>query len=182
LTVSTIAESDYRVRYSVHEMAISVSQRVPKELLQSTGFLLKRLGFDIKEKNYAAFEPTGFSPLHYAVLSLLDEGARRTQGEIADALGYDRSQLVGILDDLQDRGLVERERDREDRRRHSVRLTPPGKECLAELRTISKGVENEFFSPLDATERGILHELLAKLAAAHDPRCSSVSSSASRSA
>jgi DNA-binding MarR family transcriptional regulator len=157
-------------------MAISVTKRVPKELLQSTGFLLKRLGFTIKERGFDALEPTGFTPYHHAVLSLLDEGARQTQGEIADALGYDRSQLVGILDDLQERGLVERERDREDRRRHIVRLTAQGKTCLDELRAIAKGVEKEFLAPLDAEERRTLHELLSKLAAAHDPRCSGLSS------
>jgi DNA-binding MarR family transcriptional regulator len=153
-------------------MAIAVTKRMPKELLQSTGFLLKRLGFSMKERSHDAFEETGFSPFHYAVLSLLDEGARKTQGEIADALGYDRSQLVGILDDLEERGLVERERDREDRRRHIVRLTAQGTECLTELRGIAKGVEKEFFAPLTAEERRTLHELLAKLASVHDPRCS----------
>ena len=153
-------------------MAITVSKHVPRELLQSTSFLLKRLGFAVKERGYAALEPTGFTPYHHAVLSLLDEGARQTQGEIADTLDYDRSQLVGILDDLQERGLVERERDREDRRRHIVRLTPQGKTCLDELRGIAKGVEKEFFAVLSADERRTLHELLAKLAAEHDPRCS----------
>jgi MarR family transcriptional regulator, lower aerobic nicotinate degradation pathway regulator len=153
-------------------MATTVTKRIPKELLQSTGFLLKRLGFAIKERSYDAFEPTGFTPFHHAVLSLLDEGARQTQGEIADSLGYDRSQLVGILDDLQERGLVERERDREDRRRHLVRLTPEGKTCLTELRAIAKGVEKGFFAPLTADERRTLHELLARLAAENDPRCS----------
>lgn len=151
-------------------MATTSTNRMPKELLQSTGFLLKRLGMKMKERSYTAFEPTGFTPFHHAVLSLLDEGARRTQGEIADALGYDRSQLVGILDDLQDRALVERERDRDDRRRHLVRLTPDGKRCLGELRTLSKGIEKDFFAPLTADERRTLHELLAKLAAEHDPR------------
>jgi DNA-binding MarR family transcriptional regulator len=152
-------------------MATTLTTRIPQELLKSTGFLLKRLGFAMKERGYTALEPTGFTPYHHAVLSVLDEGARQTQGEIADALGYDRSQLVGILDDLQERGLAERERDREDRRRHLVRLTPKGKECLDELRGIAKGVEKEFFAPLDAEERRTLHELLAKLAAVHDPRC-----------
>ena len=159
----------------------TASRTIPQELLKSTGFLLKRLGFAIKERGYTALEPTGFTPYHHAVLSLLDEGSRQTQGEIADALGYDRSQLVGILDDLQDKGLVERERDREDRRRHLVRLTPQGKECLAELRTIAKGVEKAFFAPLDAEERRTLHELLSKLAAEHDPRCSGPSAPATRS-
>jgi DNA-binding MarR family transcriptional regulator len=153
-------------------MATTVTNRMPKELLQSTGFLLKRLGFKMKERGYAAFEPTGFTPFHHAVLSLLDEGARKTQGDIADALGYDRSQLVGILDDLQDRGLVERERDKDDRRRHLVRLTPAGKGCLTELRVLAKDLEKDFFAPLSAEERRTLHELLAKLAAEHDPRLS----------
>jgi DNA-binding MarR family transcriptional regulator len=143
---------------------------MPKELLQSTGFLLKKLGLKMKERSYAAFEPTGFTPFHHGVLSLLDEGARKTQGEIADSLGYDRSQLVGILDELQDRGLVERERDKDDRRRHLVRLTPDGKRCLSDLRALSKGVEKDFFAPLTAEERRTLHELLAKLATEHDPR------------
>jgi DNA-binding MarR family transcriptional regulator len=153
-------------------MATTVTKGMPRELLQSTGFLLKRLGMNMKERSYAAFEPTGFTPFHHGVLSLLDEGARKTQAEIADALGYDRSQLVGILDDLQERGLAERERDKNDRRRHLVRLTPAGKQCLDELRTVSKGVEKEFFAPLSPDERRTLHELLAKLAAEHDPRCS----------
>jgi MarR family transcriptional regulator, lower aerobic nicotinate degradation pathway regulator len=152
-------------------MAITVKKRIPKELMQSTSFLLKRLGFAIKERGFDALEPTGFSPYHHAVLSLLDEGARETQGEIADALGYDRSQLVGILDDLQDRHLVERERDPDDRRRHIVRLTPAGKACLTELRSITKNVEKEFFAVLDPDERRTLHELLTKLAVEHDPRC-----------
>ena len=113
-------------------MATIVTKRMPKELLQSTGFLLKRLGMNIKERSYTAFEPTGFTPFHHGVLSLLDEGARKTQAEIADALGYDRSQLVGILDDLQERGLAERERqpiEREPRARGAL----DGREHLVDV-------------------------------------------------
>ena len=88
---------------------------MPKELLQSTGFLLKRLGMNMKERSYDAFEPTGFTPSHHGVLSLLDEGARKTQGEIADALGYDRSQLVGSPRRLQERGLAAASEQRQGR-------------------------------------------------------------------
>jgi DNA-binding MarR family transcriptional regulator len=133
-------------------------------LLLSTGFLLKRLGFGFKEKALDAFEPTGLNPQHHAVLSLLEEGSCRQQGTLADRLGYDKSLMVGLLDDLEERGLILRKRDPDDRRRHLVSLTPAGKEALGELRAILKQVEKEFFAPLDANERRTLHELLLQLA------------------
>jgi DNA-binding MarR family transcriptional regulator len=142
-----------------------------RELLLSTPFLLKRLGFAVKERSHAAFEGTGLQPQHHAVLSLLDEGARETQGTIADALGYDRSMLVGLLDELEERGFIERRRDPADRRRHLVSLTADGRTALGRMRTISKRVADEFLAPLDAEQRKQLHGLLLELACFHDARC-----------
>jgi DNA-binding MarR family transcriptional regulator len=144
----------------------------PKELLSSSSFLLKRLGFLLKDRTFAAFETTDLSPHHYAVLALLDEDPRETQATIADALGYDRSHLVGILDELEKRGLIERKRDPSDRRRHLVSLTPDGKRALARLRDIVTRMDDEFFAPLDASQREALHALLLELASHHDVRYS----------
>jgi MarR family transcriptional regulator, lower aerobic nicotinate degradation pathway regulator len=141
-----------------------------KELLLSTSFLLKRLGFLVKDRAHAALQETWLTPQHHGVLSILEERQCRAQGDIADALGYDRSQLVGLLDELEEHGLVARRRDREDRRRQLVRITPEGLEALGELRRVAKQVENEFLTPLDADERRALHALLLKLAAQHDVR------------
>jgi DNA-binding MarR family transcriptional regulator len=149
---------------------VPLKPRPPKELLSSTSHLLKRLGWMVKDRAVDAFESTGLSPAHYAVLALLEEEPRETQAMIADALGYDRSHLVGLLDELEERGLVERRRDPDDRRRHLVTLTPEGKRGLKQLRSVVKRVDDDFFAPLDAQQRETLHALLLLLASHHEPR------------
>ena len=145
--------------------------RLPVELLESTLFLLKRLGFTGKERTIEAYAGSGLTPYHHAVLSVLDEGSRETQGSIADALGYDRGQLVGFLDDLEERGLVERRRDPADRRRHTVRMTPSGREELLKLRALSRDLEDEFLGRLSSEQRAQLQGILRQLAEEHLPNC-----------
>jgi DNA-binding MarR family transcriptional regulator len=144
---------------------------LPEELVSSTTFLLKRLGFAAKDRSLAGYEGEGVHPYHFAIMLALDEGSHDTQGAIADALGYDRGQLVGLLDELEEKGLVERRRDPSDRRRHLVQLTADGKRALRRLRTIARQLEDDFLSPLSESERAELHALLLRLAEKHEPRC-----------
>src|SRR5919201_1547620 len=131
----------------------AVPRQLPEELLASVSFLLKRLGFAAKEQTMEAYEPTGLHPYHYAILLVLDEGSRETQGAIADTLGYDRGQLVGLLDELEEQGLVERRRDTHDRRRHIVRITADGRRMLRRLRALARQIEDDFLAPLTEQER-----------------------------
>ena len=152
-------------------MNVTIQQRLPEELVASTTFLLKRLGFAAKERSMGAYEREGVHPYHYAILLALDQGGHETQGAIADALGYDRGQLVGLLDELEERGLIERRRDPNDRRRHLVQMTADGKRKLRRLRMLARELEDDFLEPLTDAEREQLHALLFKLAEKHEPGC-----------
>jgi DNA-binding MarR family transcriptional regulator len=149
----------------------SLPQRFPEELVSSALFLLKRLGMSAKDRSLDAYEQAGLHPYHHAILAVLDEGSRETQGAIADALGYDKGQLVGLLDELEDAGLIERRRDPADRRRHVVQMTPAGRKTLERLRRLSARLEDEFLSSLGEKERQQLHGLLLRLAEQHLPNC-----------
>jgi MarR family transcriptional regulator, lower aerobic nicotinate degradation pathway regulator len=181
--VSIILKDNPCARYSIPMTVTSprapAPPQLPEELLASATFLLKRLGFAAKERGMEAYEGTGLHPYHYAVLLVLDEGSRETQGAIADALGYDRGQLVGLLDELEEQRLVERRRDPDDRRRHFVRLTPDGKRMLRRLRALARRIEDEFLAPLSEHERATLHALLLRLAEKHEPRCAGLAAPSS---
>src|SRR5262249_54185039 len=153
------------------ETTLRPGQRVAQELAASNGFLLARLGLGFKARAMARAEDEGFELYDYSVLALLAEGDRETQSTIASALGVDPSRLVALLDSLEHRGLIVRQRDPQDRRRHVVSITTGGQRELVHLRELVRRVEDEFFAPLDQAKRKALYDLLVELAAQNDPDC-----------
>lgn len=148
-----------------------MKNRIPEELVASPLFLLKRLGMKAKDESLEAYAAAGVHPYHYAILATLAEGERETQGAIADALAYDRGQLVGLLDEMEEADLVERRRDPEDRRRQVVVMTPAGKKMLVKVRAVAQLLDDEFLAPLTAEQRKQLQKLLLALAVEHVPNC-----------
>jgi DNA-binding MarR family transcriptional regulator len=87
-----------------------------------------------------------------------------SQRSLADRLGAVPSRVVSLIDSLEARGLVERERSNTDRRNYELRLTAQGGERLAQLRRIAEEHEAELLAPLSREQVTQLESLLILLA------------------
>lgn len=106
----------------------------------------------------------GLSMWAYAVLAGLDEGPVRTQAALAGAIGADKSRLIPVLDDLQDRGLIARHRDPADRRVRLVELTEKGQALRDRTRAAIQEAEDELLGRIPPADRTAFLRSLQALA------------------
>jgi len=102
------------------------------------------------------------SPGRVGILLLIDANPGVTQSRLAQAVGIDRSTMVGVLHGLQARELIERRRG-EDRRTNGLWLTRTGRALVASLKQRIRIHERRVASHLSAAERAQLLALLEKL-------------------
>ena len=100
-------------------------------------------------------------PRHVIALTLLSERGPMTQHAVGAALSLDPSNVVGLLNELEERGLITRRRDPADRRRHIVEVSASGAEELAQTYAQLGLVEDDLFTMLTSEQRATLHDLLA---------------------
>jgi DNA-binding MarR family transcriptional regulator len=89
----------------------------------------------------------------YSVLTALRAEPMRTQAALARAIGADKTRLIGVLDALQQRGLIEREPDPADRRVHLLALTEAGRQAQADIQTEIRAEEKRLLDRLPAGDR-----------------------------
>jgi DNA-binding MarR family transcriptional regulator len=118
-----------------------------------------------------SMSPGGLRPRHLIALKLLSERGPASQHGLADALSLDPSNVVGLLNELEERELITRRRDPADRRRHIVELSPLGEDELALAYARLSDVEDDLLSALSAEERATLYDLLVRAVGAKSPPC-----------
>src|SRR4051812_41782244 len=96
----------------------------------SPGLLLALLGHEAMRRLRAAHTAHGLKPRQFQILGLLHDHGGLAQRELVQTMGVDPSILVTLLNPLEAAGLVTRERDPDDRRRHLVALTAAGERHL----------------------------------------------------
>jgi DNA-binding MarR family transcriptional regulator len=139
----------------------------PKETLRP-GPLPGLLGYRLRLAQQAVFRDFGATvsdlpPGRVGILLLIEANPGVTQSRLAQAVGLDRSTLVGVLHALQARGMLERRRG-EDRRTNGLWLTRSGRTLVANLKRRIRAHERRVAARLTAGEREQLLELLEKLA------------------
>ncbi|NJQ01696.1 MarR family transcriptional regulator [Streptomyces sp. PLAI1-29] len=136
-----------------------------RSLHADTGYLLYRLGLRSGQLFNATLQESGLRLRHYAMMRFLATVEGALQRELSTRLGYDPSAIVGLVDDLECRGLAERRPSPTDRRSRIVVLTEGGRDFLRRAEDSSRRVRDELLGPLDEPDRRTLHALLLRIAA-----------------
>ena len=137
----------------------------------ASSMLIHQLARGTRRRIEQAIAPTGLRPTELLVLQHLRERGPSAQQMLTELIGIDATNLVAVLNSLEDQSLIERRRDRADRRRAIIALSPPGEHVLADLDRSLLRVDDQILAPLSGTERQTLHALLAKAVKHIGPEC-----------
>jgi MarR family transcriptional regulator, lower aerobic nicotinate degradation pathway regulator len=135
------------------------------------GFALTTLGDAFGRRIRDVLAEHRLQPRQLRILDLLADRGPIGQRELAALMHVDHSVLVNLLNPLEADGLVKRQRDSVDRRRHVVTIAPAGTRRLAKADEAFRAAEDAFFAPLTQEDRALLNGLLSRLreAAASPP-------------
>jgi DNA-binding MarR family transcriptional regulator len=129
-------------------------------------FLLTQLGTHAARRFAERVAAVDLTPPQSGLIRAVAQEPGRSQQALAAQLGTPATRLVALVDGLEQRGVLERRRNPDDRRLYAVHLTPAGEALLTELGHLAGEHEADLLAPLDPAERRTLAELLGRVAAA----------------
>ena len=125
--------------------------------------LMIKLGRITMHRFAQALEPFGVRPRHVAALIELRDRGELTQQALCGQLHLDPTNLVTILNELEQRGYARRRRDPEDRRRHIVEVSRKGLAVIDKVSEVMDGVEEDLLEGLEPAERRELEGILTSI-------------------
>jgi DNA-binding MarR family transcriptional regulator len=124
------------------------------------GYRIKLLSQLLTRKFTDKLEPFGLTPFHWLVLCCLWQEDGLPTSSIGEKLQQVGGTLTGVLDRMEERGLVRRERDAHDRRIWRIWLTDAGKELEKVLPPLAAELREETMRGISATDRELFSQLL----------------------
>jgi DNA-binding MarR family transcriptional regulator len=144
------------------EMAsCSDSAGLPVE--ERLSYLAVKLGEMVIRQADAVLAPLGLKPREYNVMTCIACGDDVSQQDLVRMLGIYAPGLVGLLDILQGKALVDRRRSTTDRRRHILSLTNAGRALLARADVVTAGLEDDLFGGMTEPEKLALRALIKRV-------------------
>lgn len=141
--------------------------QLPERLRESTPYLLTQATKAAARLAHPLFAGEGLRFAHYVTLAWLAETRVASQRELSDIMGVDPSDLVTIIDELVDAGVVERAVDPSDRRRRTLSITTAGERWLRERDRRAEEYERLLRAHLPDGGVALRTALHAIIAAAH---------------
>lgn len=129
----------------------------------SVGYLMARARASLLAGLDAEFAPFGLNAMQYAVLKHLADGTARTAADLCRHMYYDTGSMTRILDHLEAKGLLRRERCQDDRRVVFLRVAAAGRAQLPRLRAISSRVLEEHLAGFKTAEVENLKSYLGRM-------------------
>lgn len=129
----------------------------------NNAFLLAQLGAHAAQLFGRLVAEVDLSPAQAGLLRAIATEPGRSQQDIAEQLGTPPTRLVALADDLDQRGLIERKRNADDRRLYALHLTDSGQSTLKTLGRIAGQHNDLLLAALDQTEREQLQDLLTRV-------------------
>jgi DNA-binding MarR family transcriptional regulator len=133
----------------------------PTDVGAACSLLIVQLVRGARRRIEEAVAPTGLRLNEVLALVHLRERGPSAQQTLVELMCVDATNLVAVLNSLEDADLIERRRDRSDRRRAIVALTAPGERLLADVDRAFRQVDDEILAGLAPAERQALNALLA---------------------
>src|SRR3954447_18952696 len=127
-------------------------------------FLLSQLGHHSASVFVDLIASVDLSPAHAGILRAVAAEPGRSQQALSGQLGLLPSRVVAYVDELEDRGYVERRRNPDDRRLHAIHLTASGKKVMSKIGELGRQHERLMTSGLDTEQRDTLRQLLTTIA------------------
>ncbi len=126
-------------------------------------FLLSQVGAHVAQTFARRIGELDLYPPQFRVMNAVDAAEGQSQQAIAAAIGAPASRMVAIVDELEQRGLIERRPDASDRRVRALYLTGEGHELLGRGRKVALECEEEIAGAMNRADRDSLVALLRQL-------------------
>jgi DNA-binding MarR family transcriptional regulator len=128
------------------------------------GFLLSQIGAHASARFAESLEPLGLKAAHAGILRVLDQSDGLSQQALGERLGAFPSRLVGLIDELERLGLVERRDNPVDRRSYSLHINSAGREILTRIARAGRENQDKLCAVLTESEKAQLASMLARIA------------------